>query len=119
MTATLAAVMVDSGKIDWDTTIGDVWPQATDNDIHPKLRTVTLDQLLSHQSGLPGDISEISDQAWASFFDEKQSPVLERRRMLKLVLSKAPSQPQGKFAYSNLGYAIASAMLETRAQRVV
>ncbi len=36
--------------------------------------------------------------------------------MLKLVLSKAPSQPQGKFAYSNLGYAIASAMLETRAQ---
>ena len=116
MTATLAAVMVDSGKIDWSTSIGEVWPQATDDDIHPKLSTVTLDQLLTHQSGLPGDISEISGQAWASFFEEKQSPVLERRRMLKLVLSKVPSQPQGKFAYSNLGYAIASAMLETRAQ---
>ena len=114
MTATLAAVLVDAGKIEWNTTIGDVWPTATDADIHPKLHTVTLDELLSHQSGLPGDISDISGQAWASFFEEKQSPVLERRRMLKLVLSEAPTQPQGKFAYSNLGYAIASAMLETR-----
>ena len=116
MTATLAAVMVDAGKIDWDTSIGDVWPKATDEHIHPDLRKVTLDELLSHQSGLPGDISDISGQAWASFFEEKQSPVLERRRMLKLALSKAPSQPQGAFAYSNLGYAIVSAMLETRAR---
>ena len=115
MTATLAAVMVDAGKIDWKTTIADVWPKASDDDVHPKLRAVTLDQLLSHQSGLPGNISDISAQGWASFFDEKQSPTLERRRMLKLVLSKAPAQPQGKFAYSNLGYAIASAMLEARA----
>ena len=116
MTATLAAVLVDAGKIDWDTTIGDVWPNATNDDIHPSLRAVTLDDLLSHQSGLPGDISDISGPAWASFFEEKQSPVLERRRMLKLVLSKAPSQPQGKFSYSNLGYAIVAAMLETRAR---
>ncbi|MEO8271723.1 MAG: serine hydrolase, partial [Aureliella sp.] len=115
MTATVAAVLVDAGKIDWTTTIGNVWPKASDDDIHPKLRTVTLDQLLSHQSGLPANISEISEQAWASFFDEKQSPTLERRRMLKLVLSKAPTQTQGKFVYSNLGYAIATAMLETRA----
>ncbi len=113
MTATLAAVLVDADKIDWETSIGDVWPKATD--IHPLLREVTLDEMLSHQSGLPGDISAISGPAWGSFFDEKQSPELERKRMLKLVLSKAPSHSQGKFAYSNLGYAIASAMLETRA----
>lgn len=114
MTATLAAAIVEAGKIDWNTTIGEVWPKASDEDLHPKLRTVTLDQLLSHQSGLPANISDISAQTWGSFFDEKQSPTLERRRMLKLVLSKAPSLPQGKFAYSNLGYAIASAMMETR-----
>ncbi|TWT82372.1 D-alanyl-D-alanine carboxypeptidase precursor [Planctomycetes bacterium CA13] len=116
MTATLAAAIVETGKIDWNTTISDVWPKASNDDIHPKLRAVTLDQLLSHQSGLAGNISDISAQAWASFFDEKQSPALERRRMLKLVLSKAPPEAQGKFAYSNLGYAIASAMLETRAR---
>ena len=113
MTATLAAVMVDAGKVDWKTSIGDVWPKATDEHIHPDLRTVTLDELLSHQSGLSSDIS---GQAWLSFFKEKQSPVLERRRMLKLVLSKAPAQRQGTFSYSNLGYVIVAAMLETRAR---
>lgn len=112
MTATLAAVMVESGKIQWTTTIGDVWPLATDEHIHPKLKTVTLDQLLSHQSGLPSDID---GQPWLSFFDEKSSPTLERRRMLRLVLSKPPAHPQGKFSYSNLGYVIVAAMLETQA----
>ena len=36
--------------------------------------------------------------------------------MLELVLSPATTQPQVKYAYSNLGYAVVSAMLETRAQ---
>ena len=114
MTATLAAVMVEAGKIDWKTTLGDVWPKATDDQIHPQLRKVTLDQLLSHQSGLPCDIRDTDGEAWLSFFDEKESPSLERKRMLKLVLSKAPSQPQGTCSYSNLGYVVVAAMLETR-----
>ena len=50
MTGTLAAVLVDAGKIQWTTTIGEVWPQATGDSIHPDLRDVTLDDLLSHQS---------------------------------------------------------------------
>tara|TARA_R110002049_G_scaffold2750_2_gene21680 strand:+ start:547459 stop:548679 length:1221 start_codon:yes stop_codon:yes gene_type:complete len=114
MTATLAAVLVEAEKIDWNSSIGDVWPKASAADIHPRLRNVTLDELLSHQSGLPSDIS---GQAWASFFREQQAPVLERRRMLKLVLSKPPTQPQGKCVYSNLGYVVAAAMLETRARQ--
>ena len=36
--------------------------------------------------------------------------------MLELVLFPAPTQRQGTYAYSNLGYAVVSAMLETRAQ---
>jgi len=115
MTATLAAVLVDAGKIEWETTIGDVWPKATDKDLHPKLRKVTLDQLLSHQGGVQGNISDLSGEAWGKHFEEKLSPTLERKAMLKLALSKAPSQPPGTFVYSNLGYAIASAMLEARA----
>ncbi len=114
MTATLAAALVDAGKIQWETTIGDVWSKATDKDLHPKLRKVTLDQLLSHQGGVPGNISDLSKEAWAKHFEEKQSPTSERKAMLKLALSKAPSQPLGTFVYSNLGYAIASAMLESR-----
>ncbi len=111
MTATLAAVLVDAGKIKWETTIGEVWPKAADKDLHPKLRNVTLDQLLSHQGGVPGNISDLSGEAWGKHFEEKLSPTLERKAMLKHALSKPPSQPLGTFVYSNLGYAIASAML--------
>ncbi|MEZ6124195.1 MAG: serine hydrolase [Planctomycetaceae bacterium] len=116
MTAALAAVLVESGKIDWDTTIGDVWPGVTENDVHPELRKVTLEQLLTHQSGLPEHFSDISKSAWASAFGEKQAPEQERQHMLKLALAQAPSKPQGEYHYSSLGYAVASAMLETRAQ---
>ncbi len=114
MTATLAAVLVEAGKIEWETTIGEVWPKATDKDLHPKLRKVTLDQLLSHQGGVANNVSDLSGEAWANHFEEKLSPTSERKEMLKLVLSKAPTHPQGTFVYSNLGYAIASAMLEAR-----
>ncbi len=77
------------------------------------MRGVNLDELLSHQSGLP---SNISGAKWTGFFKERQSPVLARRRMLKLVLSQPPAETQRKFAYSNLGYVVAPAMLETRAK---
>ncbi len=114
MAAVLAAALVEAGKIEWTTTIGEVWPKASDKDIHPKLRNVTLDQLLSHQGGLEANIADISTDAWTNHFKEKQSPTLERKGMLKYALSKAPSHPIGKFLYSNLGYAIVSAMLESR-----
>ncbi|PNY35294.1 hypothetical protein C2E31_18945, partial [Rhodopirellula baltica] len=117
MTATLAAVLVDEGKIDWSTTIGDVWPKASSQDLHPKLRSVTLEQLLSHQSGMAANVSELDPAAWSDFFKEAQSPVLERRQLLSVALASAPTQPQNKFAYSNMGYAVASAMLETRARQ--
>ena len=113
MTATLAAAMVEANKIEWTTSIGEVWPTATDDHIHPKLKSVTLDELLSHQSGLP---SNLSGQDWLSFFQEKKSPVLERRRMLGLVLSKPPAKTQREYSYSNLGYVVIAAMLETRAR---
>ncbi|WP_253154869.1 serine hydrolase [Stieleria tagensis] len=115
MTATLAAVLVEAGKIDWTTSIGEVWPAATDDHIHPQLKAATLDDLLSHQSGLPANISDSSAQEWPSFFREEIAPALERRRMLRIVLPKPPTNPRGQFLYSNLGYAVAAAMLETRA----
>ncbi|TWT55917.1 serine hydrolase domain-containing protein [Allorhodopirellula solitaria] len=114
MTGTLAAVLVDAGKIQWTTTIDDVWPSTAGMNVHPDLKKVTLDQLLSHQSGLAANVSDLSEQAWADFFAEQEAPIAERKRLLKLALSQPPSQPQGSFGYSNLGYAVASAMLENR-----
>jgi CubicO group peptidase (beta-lactamase class C family) len=117
MTATMAAVLVEAGKIEWDTTISQVWPRAGEKHLHPLLRDVTLNELLSHQSGLASDLKDFKDikpNVWLSFFEEKASPQRERRRMLNLILKLKPEHPRGEYHYSNLGYVIAAAMLETK-----
>ncbi|HVU86262.1 MAG TPA: serine hydrolase [Pirellulales bacterium] len=117
MTATLAAVLVEAGKIEWGTTMREVWPRATEKHLHPALRDVTLDELLSHQSGLASDMKDfkaLKNSDWLSFFEEKADPELERRRMVKLILPFKPEHPRGEHHYSNLGYVVAAAMLEAK-----
>lgn len=114
MTATLAAVLVEAGKLEWETTIAQVWPRAQAKHLHAALRDVTLDELLSHQSGLPSDLKDLQGKEWRSFFEEKASPTLERRRMLEIILVAKPENARGEYHYSNLGYVVAAAMLETR-----
>lgn len=112
-TATLAAVLVDDGAIDWSTTISEVWP---DQPVHAGFRNVTLEQLLSHTGGLQCDLPATSAE-WRSFFDERFEPERERARMCHLVLTKSPEGTVGKHVYSNLGYVIAAAMLEERGKK--
>lgn len=115
MTATLAAVLVDASKIKWETTIGQVWPRAGAKHLHPALRDVTLDELLSHQSGLASDLKDmqgVKESEWLSYFEEKARPAAERQRMVTLILGQKPAHPRGAYHYSNLGYVIAAAMLE-------
>ena len=110
-TATLAAVLVDDGLIDWSTTIGEVWP---DEPIHDGFKQVTLEQLLAHTSGLQPNLD---GPQWASFFAERNQPEQERARMCSLVLTKAPEGTLGQYEYSNLGYVVAAAMIEKRGKR--
>ena len=58
MTATLAAMLVEEGKLRWDSTIGEVLGDEVPG-INPKLAAVTLEQLLSHSSGIPSDTPDI------------------------------------------------------------
>lgn len=55
MTATVAARLVEKGCITWDTTIAQAVPELTGL-MRKEYRTVTLDQLLRHESGLPQDV---------------------------------------------------------------
>ena len=52
MTATLAAIFVEKGWVKWETTVGEVFPEM---EMKPAWRGVTLEQLLTHRSGAPGD----------------------------------------------------------------
>jgi CubicO group peptidase (beta-lactamase class C family) len=111
MTATVCAILVEQGKLQWNTTIADTFPQLAAK-IHPDYRAVTLEQLLRHRSGLPED-REPDAVLWPKIC-ALTGPLKEQRRALvEMVLQQKPAAPPGtKFQYSNDGYTIAGAMCE-------
>ncbi len=115
MTASLCAILVEQGKLGWDTTIGEVFKDLPG--INDGYKEVTLEQLLSHRSGLPDDRKP--DLNVFRKVRGLSGPLREqRRRMIELVLARPPATPPGeKFAYSNYGYAIAGAMCEAVTDR--
>jgi len=116
MTATVAARLVEQGKLRWETTLAEAFPQLKQA-IHSDYHTVTLRQLLYHRAGLPED--RTPDPA---LFLRLRSLEGEMRRQrleaTKWMLERTPAAtPDTHFAYSNFGYMVAGAMLEQVAQR--
>jgi CubicO group peptidase (beta-lactamase class C family) len=116
MTATVAARLVEQGKLRWETTLAEAFPQLKQA-IHSDYHTVTLRQLLYHRAGLPED--RTPDPALFLRLRSLEGEVRRQRLdATKLVLEKKPaSVPDAQFAYSNFGYMVAGAMLEQVAQR--
>lgn len=114
MTATLAGMMVDAGTLRWTSTIGEVLG-AEIPEMNPKLAAVTLEQLLSHSSGIPSDNEEIVKiYSSPDHFDFNLMPL--RLRAIAAWRHHEPKVPAGSpFQYSNLGYIIAGAMIEQAA----
>jgi CubicO group peptidase (beta-lactamase class C family) len=112
MTAALAAILVKEGKIEWDTRIGEVFP---DVEIHEDYRHATLRNFLSNTSGAPGDVPAA---LWRELW-QAQGPEREQRMLLvRGILGSPAAYPPGEgTTYSNAGFSIAGAMLERRAGR--
>lgn len=110
MTATLAGSLVTQGRIRWETTLAEVFPDLAPR-FDPAYRGVTLLQLLAHRGGVAASLEE--GGLWARLWDRAEPPRAQRRYLLEQVLSHPPAVPPGsRFLYSNAGYAIAGAMLE-------
>jgi CubicO group peptidase (beta-lactamase class C family) len=111
ITATLCALLVDEGKLRWDSTIGEVFTDFSPK-IHPTFRTATLQQLLCHRAGLPEDRKPdlvIFPQLMALQGDM----LAARRELIRLVMSRPPAHDVGeKYDYANYGFSIAGAMCE-------
>jgi len=109
MTATVAAMLVEQGKLSWKTTVGEVFPELK-TEIHPDYLGVTLEQLLSHRSGAPGNPpGDLWRKAWAANGTAEE----QRLAFIKGILARKPeAKPGTKFIYSNQGYTIAGVMLE-------
>lgn len=106
MTATLIGVLVEQGKLKWETTIEQVFPEIA-ADLQPDLRGVTLLHLLSHRAGLPANI------LWMAVSKPGASVSQQRLECVKMLAKiKLLSAPGATFLYSNLGYVIAGAVAE-------
>jgi len=109
MTATLTAMLIEEGKLNWNTTIADIFPELRGK-MNQQYETVTVEQLLHHRGGVPG---EPPAAAWKRAWEEKGTPTEQRREFVEAVLSQPPAAAPGtKMIYSNQGYAILGAMLE-------
>lgn len=107
MTATLAARLVEAGKLKWNSTLGEVFPKIS-FDKAPGAKAITMVHLLSHRSGLPGN-----PERMARFFESTDSLPKQRLQILTEAVGKPLfSAPGEKFQYSNLGYTVAGAMIE-------
>ncbi|HEY4414272.1 MAG TPA: serine hydrolase domain-containing protein [Verrucomicrobiae bacterium] len=114
MTATLAAMFIEEGKLRWNTTIVEVFPELKGK-MDPRYETVTVEQLLTQRSGVPG---EPPPAAWARAWKEVGTPVEQRYAFISAVLAQPPAVAPGtKFIYSNQNYALVGAMLEKIAGR--
>jgi CubicO group peptidase (beta-lactamase class C family) len=110
MTATLAALAVQEHKICWHSTLQQIFPEHSSL-IHPDYKMVNLQQLLSHVAGLPQRLKD--DPLWEVFCHLTGSPKEQRYLLLTKFIGRAPStRPGTTFSYSNVGYAVAGAMLE-------
>lgn len=113
MTATLAAILVEEGKLKWNTALFEVFPDLK-NMAGPGWEDETLSALLLNRGGLPAQLD--SDGLWARLWEAKGTPVEQRRMLLEGVLAHTPlSAPGSKFLYSNANFAVAGAMLERAA----
>jgi CubicO group peptidase (beta-lactamase class C family) len=119
MTATLAATEVEAGRLAWDSTVGALFPEIAPMDA--RLARVTLAQLLSHTSGLAPD-----DQAWFDLVMQAYTAggddTLNLDEMRLWLLGRfaprpVPAEPGSRWAYANMNYVIAGAMIERATRR--
>jgi CubicO group peptidase (beta-lactamase class C family) len=107
-TATLAAVLVETGSLRWDATVGEILGAEIPS-MHAGWREVRLDELLRHRGGAPGPADP---EAWKNAWTCAEGPERCRAQFVAAVLAKRPSRARGDFEYSNQGYAIVGRMCE-------
>ena len=115
MTGSLIGLLVQQGKLRWETTLAEYLPDLKDK-MHPDYRGVTLVHLLSHRAGVPpmtNGFAPVGDEELQQII-ALESPRQQRRRVTEIVLSRPPiNKPGDKQEYSNADFTIAGVIAET------
>jgi CubicO group peptidase (beta-lactamase class C family) len=111
MTSLLAAMFVEEGKLRWESTMADVFPELAEK-MDSGLRRVKLTQFLSHTSGVPSDNDTFGDLLGKAMTQEGNLDDLRYWLVKQWSTQPLVSEPGTKFAYANMNYVIAGAMIE-------
>src|SRR6266576_1430383 len=117
MTATLVAMLVEEGRLNWTTTLGELFAD-TVKPMHPAWEKVTLRQVLAHRAGLrfePDGLAQVFNELVRGRPPRAPLGTLPQQRLeiTRQALSRPPGiPPDTKFYYSNVGYVLAGAVLE-------
>jgi CubicO group peptidase (beta-lactamase class C family) len=119
-TATLTAMLIEDSLIDWQTTIGEIFP---DIEMLPEYEKITIYQLLSHRAGLPKNLKE-GQSTWTINYgfdpDRGSTPEIYRLQYLEKTIQQKLSYPPGeRVHYSNGGYILAGAIIEKKTGRSI
>jgi CubicO group peptidase (beta-lactamase class C family) len=115
MTATLIAILVEEGKLSWETTIRQVFP---DMPMRNEYGDMTIHHFLTSTAGVI-PMQDEGKESWGHDLFNKlpkeiQNPKQQRRELTKRALNYAPvATPGTTFIYSNAGWAILGAIAET------
>jgi CubicO group peptidase (beta-lactamase class C family) len=111
MTATVLAFLVDEGKLKWDSTLSEIFPDLADG-MRPEYRGATVRQVLNQLIGLPTP-SWPAPYEGAYWRASKEPLPVQRALYVKAALAAAPEAPVGtKFIYSNRNFVLAGAIAE-------
>ncbi len=110
MTATLCAMLVEEGKLRWDSTIGEIFPE-----LKPLMvgawPDITLRQLVTHSSGIGSDLRKKG--LWEMLWNHQGLPDEARMDMLRTIVAwDLQSEPGTAYCYSNTNFIIAGMMAE-------
>lgn len=107
MTATLVAVLVEEDSFSWETLVTEVWPDA-----HEGWAEVTAEDLLQHRGGATGSIHGDHPDLWTELYENPDSRS-SRAAFTASLVAAAPDETTGEYTYSNAGYMLVGAMLES------
>lgn len=111
-TASLAGLLVQEGRLRWDTRMLDLLPELRSAAL-PAYAQVTLRELLAHRAGI---FPAVTPEQLAELPEVSGSLPQQRLQLAAWALARPPSAAPGQaLLYSNGGYVIAAAMLERAA----
>jgi len=103
MTATLYATYVQNGELGFDDPLPSFFP---DIEALPAWQSVTIRDLLQHRGGVDPNMTQLPGS-------DPETVMANRAEWAETVLTAAPASPIGDFSYSNVGYVLVGAALES------